>query len=85
MKVDETSIKKTQELLKDLSKCENALDVLKNYDAKVYLYFYTTGHNHNRKDGKSVNLLIDDTSLKEQAITYVNQKVAKIKRELEEL
>ena len=84
MKVDETSIKKTRELLKDLSKCENALDVLTNYDAKVYLYFYT-GHNHNRKDGKSVNLLIDDTSLKEQAITYVNQKVAKIKWELEEL
>lgn len=84
MKVDETSIKKTQELLNDLSKCKDALDVLTNYDAKVYLCFYT-GHNNNRKDGKSVNLLIDDPSLKEQAITYVNQKVAKIKRELEEL
>lgn len=84
MKVDETSIKKTRKLLNDLSKCEDALDVLTNYDAEVYLHFYT-GHNNNRKDGKSVNLLIDDTSLKEQAITYVNQKVAKIKRELEEL
>ena len=84
MKVDEKSIKRTRKLLTDLSKCEGALDVLTNYDAKVYLYFYS-GHNNNMKDGKSVNILIDDSSLKEQAITYVNQKIAKIKQELEEL
>lgn len=84
MKVDETSLKKTRELLDDLSKCEDALDVLTNYDAKVYLYFYT-GHNNNKKSGKSVNLLIDDTSLKEQAIKYVNQTITNIKLQLEEL
>ena len=84
MKVDETSLKKTRELLDDLSKCEDALDVLTNYDAKVYLCFYT-GHNNNKKSGKSVNLLIDDTSLKEQAIKYVNQTITNIKLQLEEL
>ena len=84
MKVDETSIKEARKLLNDLSKCEDALDVLTNYDAEIYLHFYT-GHNKNRKDGKSVNLLIDDPSLKEQSITYVNQKIAKIKQNLEEL
>ena len=84
MKVDETSIKEARELLNDLSKCEDALDVLTNYDAEIYLHFYT-GYNKNRKDGKSVNLLIDDPSLKERSITYVNQKIAKIKQKLEEL
>ena len=84
MKVDETSIKEARKLLNDLSKCEDALDVLTNYDAEIYLHFYT-GYNKNRKDGKSVNLLIDDPSLKERSITYVNQKIAKIKQKLEEL
>ena len=84
MKVDETSIKEARKLLNDLSKCEDALDVLTNYDAEIYLHFYT-GYNKNRKDGKSVNLLIDDPSLKERSITYVNQKIAKIKQNLEEL
>ena len=84
MKVDETSIKEARELLNDLSKCEDALDVLTNYDAEVSLHFHT-GHNKNRKDGKSVILLIDDPSLKEQSIRYVNKKIAKIRQKLEEL
>ena len=84
MKTDKESIEKAKALLSELAKLENALDVLNNYDATAYMYFYTQ-HNNNKQFSSNDAKIPMPASMKKEAISHINQRVTEIKQELEKI
>ena len=84
MKTDRESVKKAKTLLSELAELENALDVLNNYDAKAYMYFFTQ-HNNNKQFCSNDAKIPMPASMKKEAISHITQRVAEIKQELEKI
>ena len=83
MDVSSNNLEKARKLLSELSKLEDALDVLKNYDAQIYAEFWTA-HNNNRKGLKTVQITLPESicsSIKE----HISDRIFKIKEELKKL
>ncbi len=56
MNISQANIKRVRELLKEMEKLEEAMEVMKNYDSKVFAVFWTA-HNDNKKTTREVIIL----------------------------
>lgn len=83
MKVSHENIEKARKLLDELEKLEGAMEVMKNYDAKVFALFWTA-HNDNAKQTREVRVQLP-RELCEQIMNEVQDKIFAIKKELEQL
>jgi len=83
MNIEKKNLDRARELLAELDKFESAVDILSNYDAKVYATF-STWYNHNIKETKKVQIPVPNdliASLK----AYVSDRIYAIKKELESM
>ena len=53
MNISQANIKRVRELLKEMEKLEEAMEVMKNYDSKVFAVSWTP-HNDNKKTTREV-------------------------------
>lgn len=83
MKTDDISIKNARELMQELFKLQDTLDILNNYDAESYMYFITI-HNNNKPQSKDVKIPMP-ASIKKDAVAYINQRVDEIKQRLQQI
>lgn len=83
MKTDNKSMQYARELMQELFKLQDTLDILNNYDAKSYMYFITI-HNNNKPRAKDVKIPMP-ASIKKDAVAYINQRIDEIKQELQKI
>ena len=83
MKVSKENIEKARKLLDELEKLEGAMEVMKNYDAKVVALFWSAYNNNTKQTGVAKVQL--SRELCEQIMDEVQDKIFAIKKELEQL
>ena len=83
MKTDEKSLKDAQELMAELLKLNDVLDVTKNYDLKSYCYFISQ-YNNNKGFSKEVKIQMP-AEVRCVVDAYVKRRISEIRQKLEEL
>lgn len=83
MKVSNENIKKARDLLDELETLEGAMEVMKNYDAKVFALFWT-GHNDNTKRTSEVRVQVSQ-EMCSKLMDEVQDRIFEIRKELEQL
>lgn len=83
MNISQANIKRVRELLKEMEKLEEAMEVMKNYDSKVFAVFWTA-HNDNKKTTREVMIPVSKETSK-KIIEEVKDRIFAIQKELEQL
>ena len=83
MKVSNENIEKARKLLTELETLEEAMEVMRNYDAKIFALFWSA-YNDNTKQTREVRVQLS-RELREQIMDEVQDKIFAIKKELEQL
>lgn len=83
MNIKRENIAKAKKLIEELEMLEDAIDITRNYDASIKVSFSTL-HNHNTKNSKSVKIPISN-DIEKSIIKGVYERIEEIKKELEKM